>query len=175
MVLFLKSIAHPPLFVKYFAHMQNRPAAKLTDGSRRPSSSQQFFFAKRFLRIIISSARRVSRCGRYNKMTPSVSLRSTAPPIPPQKNTASFFGGPGEGAKGINAALASQIMAQAGFPCARALNLYPQGIHAYLHLNLAERFLRQQKDFREIILAVSSQTPSQGPRRWGWYPSCCRR
>ena len=123
MVLFLKSIAHPPLFVKYFAHMQNRPAAKLTGGSRRPSSSQQFFFAKRFLRIIISSARRVPRCGRYNKVTPSVSLRSTAPPIPPQKNTASFFGGPGEGAKGINAALASQIMAQAGFPCARALNL----------------------------------------------------
>ncbi len=51
---------------------------------------------------------------------------------------------PQEGAKGITV---SQIMAQAGVPCARALNLYPQGIHACLHLNLAKRFLRSKKIF----------------------------
>ena len=45
----------------------------------------------------------------YHKATPSVSLRSTAPPNPPQKNTTSFFGDPGGGAKEIDVCRASKI------------------------------------------------------------------
>ena len=50
-----------------------------------------------------------------------------------------------EGAKGINAALASQIMAQAGFPCARALNLQ------ILLLKTRGKIFAKQKDFRETL------------------------
>ena len=48
----------------------------------------------------------------YNKATPSVTFGDSSPT---------------GGAKEVDVPLASKIMAQAGFPCARALNLYPQG------------------------------------------------
>ena len=51
-----------------------------------------------------------------------------------------------EGAKGINAALAFQIMAQAGFPCASALNL------CILALKPRGKIFAQQKDFRETLI-----------------------